>query len=416
MQFHGRITTSQRFGFFKNQMLTNQSNYFDAITKVNSQKKISNSYETPQAAGDSIEIRAALRQQNQIESNLNTASFELDLAESSLTEIKNVMDRIKENALAGASDTLGPEERISLGKELRLLGESLVALANAKSGEKHIFSGTQSNLQTISVNNDAAFNTFSYKEGQADLGIRQIEDVSMDLDLFKAYAAPSDSAKVTGSNAPATVTGTIKLVINDGNDNNIDIPEITFAGANMATVVTTINTQFNAAGGAGSIAVESPPGQLSLDTSLITGSLENQSASITIEEGSGPTALTDLGLNRGINHGESNGVLHTIAKLEAAFNSNDAEAIRDSLTDIDANIAEAIRIRAKIGAISNRISDKITRIQDQKINLTEDLSEIEDIVFAEAVSDLNIAQNALQASMQMGSIIFNQNIFQFINV
>ncbi len=412
----GRLSTNHRFESFKTQFLVNQNNYFRTVQELNTGKKLLKAEDDPRGVTSALETRAAIGKTEQRERNFNFALAELDLAELSLSSIKDALDRVKEISLNGASDTMGPDERISLGREIRQLGETIVQLSNTKSGSKYIFSGKQTNLQTVSLEEGAAFSTFAYKDGAQELGQRNIEGVQTSIDLKEALTGAAQSAKVNGGTASPTITGSLKLVVNDGNGNNLDIPEITFAADTLANVITTINTQFNAAGGVGTIASQNPAGSLELNTANITGNIANDSANITIAKGNGITsAVADLQLNPGSTSGKSQGILNTLASLEIAYNSNDSEAIRDLLVDIDSNTQSMINIRSKQGATVSRIDDIVARVNASEIDLIEKIKSIEEISYSQKISELNVAQSALEASLQASATIFGQNVFNFLN-
>ncbi|HET6338668.1 MAG TPA: flagellar hook-associated protein FlgL [Polyangiales bacterium] len=65
----------------------------------------------------------------------------LELTDTTLGDVENVVRRIRDIATIGANDTLNGNDRANLVQELDGLKQQLVTLGNAKSGDRYIFGG-----------------------------------------------------------------------------------------------------------------------------------------------------------------------------------------------------------------------------------------------------------------------------------
>jgi flagellar hook-associated protein 3 FlgL len=65
----------------------------------------------------------------------------LEVTDTALNDVNNVMLRVRDIAIQGANDTLNATDRDGLVKELDGLKQALVTLANTKSGDRYIFGG-----------------------------------------------------------------------------------------------------------------------------------------------------------------------------------------------------------------------------------------------------------------------------------
>jgi flagellar hook-associated protein 3 FlgL len=72
---------------------------------------------------------------------INTATPSLDVTDSTLGDVENVMRRVRDIATQGANDTLNGGDRGNLVKELDGLKQQLVTLGNTKTGDRFIFGG-----------------------------------------------------------------------------------------------------------------------------------------------------------------------------------------------------------------------------------------------------------------------------------
>jgi flagellar hook-associated protein 3 FlgL len=65
----------------------------------------------------------------------------LEVTDSTLGDVENVMRRVRDIATLGANDTLNGNDRANLVQELDGLKQQLVTLGNAKSGDRYVFGG-----------------------------------------------------------------------------------------------------------------------------------------------------------------------------------------------------------------------------------------------------------------------------------
>ncbi|HKU40087.1 MAG TPA: flagellar hook-associated protein FlgL [Polyangiales bacterium] len=76
---------------------------------------------------------------------VNSAVPSLEVSDSTLADVENVMRRIRDLTIQGANDTLNGNDRAQLVNELDGLKAQLVTLANAKTGDRFIFGGYKDN-------------------------------------------------------------------------------------------------------------------------------------------------------------------------------------------------------------------------------------------------------------------------------
>ena len=412
----GRISSNQQFQNTKGHVLSNQAQLIKDTTKLNTDKRLLSNYESPLETNRIQTLSSLITKDVQEAKTKELAISELELAESSLVSIKDILDQIKETAVQGGSDTLSQEDREALADQLRVQGETLIQLANVKVGDKHLFSGIESDVETLTLNPDDAFNTAVYKGGAGETGERLVGRFQSSVSLGAVFNTPPQSASVTGTVNTPVSTGDIVLIIDDGNGNIINTGDINLAADNIAATVAKINAAFTAAGGAGTIAQQNPPGFLNLDTALVTGGLDNANAKITVNAGTTPgTALNDLGLRAGTVTGQSGDILEVLSALETAYKSNNSQAIREVLVDLDQNIERAIDSRSRLGDLMSTREESLTNNRDRQSELAIEKSSLEDIPIAEAINKVSIAQATLNNALNMATSIFQQSVFNFLN-
>jgi flagellin-like hook-associated protein FlgL len=329
------------------------------------------------------------------------------------------LDQLKEDALLGATDTASDDDRKVLGTQLRNLGENLFRLSNSKIGKKYLFGGTQSNIPVITHSAGGIFSNAVYKEGKLELAERKTENIQSSVSLSKLFKTESSSASYTGTSPgviPLTSNAQINLLIHDGNK-NINVGDINFnTGDDLNTITTKINSAFNSSGGEGSI-VEIDSGKLKFDTSLITGNQKNASARVVISQGSNlPNTLSNLGLSITTSKGTSANIREILSKLDEAYNSNDSEALRNLIVDIDENLNHITATKAQLGDLVSKFNAITEKSSELKMNYQIKQSDIAKIPVVEAIEEVNKAQAVLQATMKSSADIISQNVFDFLRI
>lgn len=410
-----RLSSSQRYGLASDGVLRNQDQVLQDTMRMNTGKRRLNLYDDPLASIRSYNYESKISRNEHYQQIRNIALTELEVAETALTEVSGILETLKADSVRGANGTLGPDERETYAQQVRELGLNIVQLLNSKVGNKYIFSGKDTDKKTLLLEENSNFSSASFKEGALTDGMREVANITSSVDLETLLTVDGAAASVTASNANPTVSGDIKITVDDGNGNIISTGNLSFAGDNIATVVGDINTAFTTAGGSGAIA-SSSAGKLVLNTDLITSDSKNKNARITLTEGDSPgTALTNLGLSEGTWRGTSINLMDTLSKLEAAYKLNDSSGILAAQADLTANIDRITGVRTEIGHLEKRVEARLDLEDQERVDMKELQSDLDDIPVTEALQAITKAQTVLNGTVETASMLFRNNIFDFIN-
>ncbi len=111
---------------------------------------------------------------------------------------------------------------------------------------------------------------------------------------------------------------------------------------------------------------------------------------------------------------EENNIFKSVKNLENSLRNNNTEGIQQALEDLDIDLDEILTNRTKTGARLNRLDAAQSRLQEGDDLLRQQLSTIEDIDFAEAVSELTLAENAFNAALQASSRVIQRTLLDFL--
>src|SRR3954470_8970689 len=95
-----------------------------SLNRLSSGNRITNAADDPAGLSISENLRAQIRSMGQAERNANDGISFVQVAEGGLTEVGNILIRLRELAVQASSDTIGDKERSFVNQEVQsLLGE-----------------------------------------------------------------------------------------------------------------------------------------------------------------------------------------------------------------------------------------------------------------------------------------------------
>jgi flagellar hook-associated protein 3 FlgL len=176
-----KISTSLYF----NRATTQLGNVQGELAKTQEQlslgKQIVKPSDAPDKAALVTRLESELSRQTGYQNTLKSVNVRLTAEETALTNTSDVMVRIKELAVQGANDTLGPQDRQSLALEMGSLKDQLLSLANSQdSNGNYLFSGSRTGVPAFSK--DAA-GRVQYQGDQARMKVNVGDSRRMNLNM-----------------------------------------------------------------------------------------------------------------------------------------------------------------------------------------------------------------------------------------
>jgi len=110
----------------------------------------------------------------------------------------------------------------------------------------------------------------------------------------------------------------------------------------------------------------------------------------------------------------SGDVFMTLMHLEKALRDNDQEGISETLPEIE-NAATVISNKlAGLGATMNRLEQTKSILQSAEVDTQESTSAIEDLDYAEAITQLQNQQTIYQATLKSASMITSLSLVDYV--
>jgi flagellar hook-associated protein 3 FlgL len=108
-------------------------------------------------------------------------------------------------------------------------------------------------------------------------------------------------------------------------------------------------------------------------------------------------------------------LLDVLRKAAVSMRNDDGDALATTdLQGIDANLDKLLEVRARNGAITNRLESAVDRLGQLEESTTKQLSDTEDADIAKTLIDFNSQQAAYQAALRAGASLVQSSLMDFL--
>jgi len=182
-----RLSSSQIYQQAVNAMLSKQTELAKTQLQISTGKRVLTPSEDPTAAIRILDLNQVIKTTDQYQRNADFAETRLAFEESLLTEVGDVLQRVRELSVQANNDIYSAQDRQAMASEVRLNIDALVQIANSKdaSGE-YLFSGFNTNTIPFTDDGSGGF-TYAGDQGQRNLQIgakRQVAVGDSGFDVF----------------------------------------------------------------------------------------------------------------------------------------------------------------------------------------------------------------------------------------
>jgi flagellar hook-associated protein 3 FlgL len=314
-------------------------------------RKLNRPSDNPVGNIEVLTLKSTKADNKQYIKNIQYAQMNLNIVEQSLVQLTNVMSKVKELGIQQSSDFYTKDIRKSVANEVKQLRNHTLAISNKRLGQKFIFGGYKSLDQPFNKNGDY-------------LGDKGEVTVEVSKDFF----------------VPINITGDEIFYLTRSDKDTESHPLNRFPDMNS-----------------------SPNHELKKDELENIDSVDQEITSREL------ASFDELGQTE-----KRENIFSVLDTLYNALNNDDADVIQDLLPKIDTIMSRLVRLRARIGSITNTIDSAKDALDVENINMEERKSLIADADVAELFGDIQKHQNILQATYKSGQSAINMSLIDFM--
>jgi flagellar hook-associated protein 3 FlgL len=416
--------------------------------QVSSGKRMLTPSDDPIASSRALEITQSKQITIQYDTNLGNATEALKLEETQLQSAGDIISRVRELAVNGGNGSLTSDDRRSLTHELRARFDELLGVANAADGlGLFMFSGYMGSTKpfggSVDGLNQAVANDINYAgdDGQRRMQVstsRQLEVSDSGIDVFVRIPQGNGYFSTDFNNAN-TGTGVIDggSIINPTTWNNLTNQNYQVKFWVDSSNPITPKTYYDIIDTTNDVSMITGATPQSPPAAYPGGLREYKSGqAITLSTQTGDTNTFDLGGQVMITGDPGDGdsfslapsasqsVFKTIASLIGALETAQtgtpagsaalSNRIGFALTNLDRAVDKILEVRASVGSRMSEAESLQNTAQDLVLQYKESLSNLEDLDYAQTITDLTRKQTDLEAAQKSFVAISKLALFNYL--
>jgi flagellar hook-associated protein 3 FlgL len=404
-----RISTNTMFDLGTAAMSRQQSDLLKIQQQIAANRRMLTPADDPIASARALDVTQADAINTQYGTNGKAATGKLATTESALAHAVELVQSVREAAVAAGGGALTAADRATMAQDLQAMRDELLGVANGTDGEGNfLFSGFQTNVQPFGETTTGVQYAGDDGERLVQVGpTRFIPVTESGAEAFMRIRQGNGSFVVS---APATNTG--DGTYGPGSVTNPALAtghqyQVVFAVSAAIPPVTTYDVLDVTAG-----------------TTVATAQPYTSGGAISFDgiqfEIKGSPANGD---SFSIDPSTDQDIFKTISDLQAALvapmagTSGRAQlgnSITDALSNLDRALDQISGRRSLVGTRMREVDALISNGEETSVQYKQVLSQLQDLDYAKAISDLMRQQTNLQAAQQSFAKTANLSLFNYL--
>jgi len=415
----------------------NRSKYAYSIyeTQLATGKKIQKPSDDPIVAVRALKFRTSVREVEQYKSNAKDAISWMTVTENSISNIIEIVKKARDLSVQASNDPLGIGERESIITSLKQLKDQLANEGNVDYAGRHVFTGYKTD-QPLTFTEAVSGKNYKIKEKFNSDDVETIEKIIDDTPNPRVISV--DRIRLGYSNIKDGVTtniGSLNVVTMDSNTTNAYEPAEGTVNFLKDTGELIFNSKDKADGDIpGSIEFEYNKDEFEKNdinpihyfecTDYNNVDYKNQRDNISYQVSYNQSVpinslgkdLVTVDLMRDLEE-----MINEVGKVSKDGSKYD-DLLKDSLGDkfnqligkIDKHKNGLLKQEADLGTRINRMDLTINRLEDDKVNFTDLMSQNEDIDVAEVIMKMKSQEMVYNAALMSSTKIIQTTLLDFI--
>lgn len=359
-----RVTDRMNFDQVHLNLQKNRGEMAGLQNQAATQKRLNKPSDDPVGAARVLGTRSEDRGSQQFVKNINQARSFLEFTDQSLSEMSELIIRVKELALQQANDAgANRESRQVSAEEISQLYSQAIQIGNRKLGERYIFGG----YQTTKPPFDQRAN-YSGDEGDIAVLVNKDADVAMNLPGSRVFLGKGISAD--GQIRPKPDNPKTSSEIQDNREylrqRDEEIEDAKSSELQLRAPASISGRQET------QVQTQASPEQTGID------------------------------------------VFQTIKNFEIALRTDDKALIQSAIDDLDQSLSQVIQARAQVGARVSTLNQTQESLQKSLVDNKALQSQIEDADLYQTVSDITKTDSTLRATLETSGRLVQSSLLDFL--
>jgi flagellar hook-associated protein 3 FlgL len=390
------------------------SNKYADLSKIQEElstgKQLLQASDNPTAVANDLRLRTTGAIMDQNGKNITDGLNFMQVSDTAMQSMNTIMQRIRELAVQGSSDTLGSAERGYIQQEQDQLFRQVVGLLDTNYKGDFIFGGTQSKIEPFPIDSSTASGLADYQKlkmayfNGATLGVGQPAQIKNAFDNTAMTNILPGSLKLSD--------GAVNYV--EGKDYTVDYVNGTITPLNAALAVDLSDggtfTGPNYQAGGFSLTFD----RVGRGKDVFGTTVSNGGDVLREIEPGIVTAVNIPGDDLITNRATGTDLITSMIRMGQNLVQNNQPGISNSITDVDNVMQALLSSEGKNGARVNRFDTTQTRNEDQVTQNTSLLSNLEDADMADAATKFSLDQMVYDAALKSASMAIQPSLVNYL--
>jgi flagellar hook-associated protein 3 FlgL len=400
-----RVSTSTLFDQGVKSMLQQQSALFKTQQQISTGKRIVTPADDPIGSARVHELSQAASLNTQYAENRHRADDSLKLVESTLGSVTGLIQHVQTMAVAAGNGVLSDSDRASMATELRGRFEELLGLANATDADSNfLFSGFQGKTKPFVQSGGGVQYMGDQGQRLAQVsGSRLLATSETGFDVFERIPT-GNGLFVTSASGDNSGSGVIGVgSVTSPSDLTSQEYRIDFSIAGDATTYSITNVTTGAPISAGN--------PFTSGESINFDGLQFEIKGVPAD---GDQFFVEPSSQKSLFQTMQNFITILESPVGDTSNAKLSNALKNTMQDLDHALDNVLRVRAATGSRLQEIESLQQAGEDTAIQYQQSISRLQDLDFAQAISDLTRQQALLEAAQQSFVRISGLSLFNLI--
>jgi len=395
-----RITDGMRYEATIRNLFVANTNYGEAMTRLASQKRINRISDDPLGVSQVLTLKQANADVGLYSDNIGQTNSWLAETESKLNSAMDLLVRASELAVSQASATANASSRKIASREVDVLLDGLLSLANAKLGDRYLFAGTRTDTEPFRRDYTAAA-------------------------VDGPYAAPENTYQGTvtkGGTYTGTENRTFVVKIVKGGDEGEATYQVSRDGGKTWSAESAAGDLQNTVDLGDGVTLDFSAGEFGAGDifrieAYAAGYYRGNADELRVAVGknaSTPYGVTGAAAFTAQGGGEVE-VFQVLNDLKKALEDNDAQGVADQIDKLKAAQDQVSLAVSRCGVRANRLEIARNNLKDLETSLAQRISDLEDADIAELSVKFSAKEAALQSSYLVATRLQNASILNFFD-
>lgn len=403
---YSRVTNAMMTNTFIRDIHTNLNRVDKLQQQISTGKKIQFPSDDPVGADRALDYRQSLKEMEQYSRNVDDANTLASNIDSSFQHMEDLLLRVRDLAVRASNEA--PEnqaDRDIIADEINSLLNALITQSNQKFDGRYLFSGLKTDTTPFEASNSV---TFNYTTGAGG-------NTVIEMPSYTIEGSAVQSASITDANSVKAVLINGQNVVTDLGGSYTADPqtnEIALGGGVTVNDSDVVEIRFDKV-----VAVDYKGDMATREIEISEGTRVKMSYAGAASNDANTISVFGKYSGEGTETASVEAFQKLIQLRDNIYkygNGSSIENIMAGIDDVD-DVRETItNARSEQGGRVNRLDLAKNRLEQMEIYTSQILSDRENVDMAEAISELVLAQNIYQASLQSGASIIQTTLLDFL--